>query len=62
MDLFIICRKKGIAEISKEYKNKTKEEAKQLVMFYLANYEGYICTCPDMAEAEKTCKQLNGGF
>lgn len=60
MDLFIICRKKGLAEISKEYKNKTKEEAKQLVMFYLANYEGYICTEPTKEEALTVCKQLNG--
>ena len=60
MDLFVICRKNGRAETSKEYKNKTKEEAKQLVMFYLANYEGYICTCPTRQEAEKTIEGLNG--
>lgn len=60
MDLFIICRKNGLAEISKEYKNKTREEAKQLVMFYLANYEGYICTCKTREEAIKTIEGLNG--
>lgn len=60
MDLFIICRKNNKAEISKEYKNKTREEAKQLVMFYLANYEGYICTCPTRQEAIKTIDGLNG--
>ena len=60
MDLFIICRKNGRAEISKEYKNKSRDEAKQLVMFYLANYEGYICSQPSRAEAERLCTQLNG--
>lgn len=60
MDLFIICRKNGLAEISKEYKNKTREEAKQLVMFFLANYEGYICTCSTREEAIKTIEGLNG--
>lgn len=60
MDLFIICRKNGRAEISKEYKEKTRQEAKQLVMFYLANYEGYICTCPTKEEAMKTIEGLNG--
>lgn len=60
MDLFIICRKNGLVEISKEYKNKTREEAKQLVMFYLANYEGYICTCSTREEAIKTIEELNG--
>ena len=60
MELFIICRKNGRAEISKEYKNKTRQEAKQLVMFFLANYEGYICTCPTRQEAVETVKKLNG--
>lgn len=60
MDLFIICRKNGRAEISKEYKEKTRQEARQLVMFYLANYEGYICTCPTKEEATKTIEGLNG--
>ena len=60
MDLFIICRKNGRAQISKEYYNKTRDEARGLVMFYLANYEGYICTCKTKDEAITTCKGLNG--
>lgn len=60
MDLFVICRKNGRAEISKEYKNKTKEEAREIIKHYLASYDGYICTCPTRQEAEKTIKGLNG--
>lgn len=60
MDLFIICRKNGIAQISKEYKNKTQEEAGEIVKHYLASYEGYICTCLTKQEALKTIKGLNG--
>lgn len=60
MELFIIARKNGRAEIAKEYKNKTREEAKELVMFYISNYEGYICTCKTKDEAINTCKKLNG--
>lgn len=60
MDLFIICRKNGRAEISKEYKNKTKEEAREIVKHYLVSYEGYICTCLTRQEAEKIIEGLNG--
>lgn len=60
MDLFVICRKNGRAEISKEYKDKTKEEAREIVKHYLVSYEGYICTCPTRQEAEKTIEGLNG--
>ena len=60
MDLFIICRKNGRAEISKEYKNKTKEEAREIIKHYLASYDGYICTCKTREEAIKTIEGLNG--
>ena len=60
MDLFIICRKNGLAEISKEYKNKTREEAREIIKHYLASYEGYICTCKTREEAIKTIEGLNG--
>ena len=60
MDLFIIGRKNGKAEIIKEYIGKAKDEARGLVKYYLANYEGYICTCPTLAEAKDTCRKLNG--
>lgn len=60
MDLYIIGRMQGKADIIKEYHGKTKEEAKELVMFYTANYEGYICTCKTKEEAIDTCRKLNG--
>ena len=60
MDLFVICRKNGRAQISKEYHNKPQDEAKELVKYYLANYEGYICTCKTRDEAITTCRGLNG--
>ena len=60
MDLYIIGRKDGKADIIKEYHEKTKEEARELVKNYLANYEGYICTYPSKDEAIKICKGLNG--
>ena len=60
MDLFIIGRKNGKANIIKEYIGKAKDEARGLVKYYLANYEGYICSCPNKDEAIKICKELNG--
>ena len=60
MDLFIICRINGRAEISKEYKGKTQEEAREIIKHYLSSYEGYICTCKTREEAIKTIEGLNG--
>ena len=60
MDLFIVCRKNGLAEINQEYKNKTRQEAREIVKHYLSSYEGYICTCPTKQEALKTIEGING--
>ena len=59
MAVFIICRVNGRAEIKKEYHG-SKEQIKELVMFYIRNYPSYICTAQSKEEAEKLLKELNG--
>ena len=61
-DMFIIARNynTGMAEVTKEYHNKTRQEVKEICMFLLCNMYNYICICPTKEEAENTCKGLNG--
>lgn len=60
MNLYIIQRIKGIAQIGKEYHNITRETARTIVSNMLSNYDNFICTAQSKEEANKTCFNLNG--
>lgn len=62
MDLYIIQRIKGIAQVGKEYHNITKshETAKIIVSNMLSNYDNFICTAQSEDEAKEICSKLNG--